>query len=404
MTISRTDWTGVAFGVTLACFAAYQQFKLPPALPVLLETYHYDRTLAGAFMSVYALAGLLLSMRLGRLVERRGALAPTLGALAVSLAGTGLVLAVPESGWLVLFARALEGVGFAALAICGMLLANVNAAPRHLPMVVGMTASWIPIGQLAAIVLAPLAFAWHGWQVLWIVAALAALALAAWTLRLRRRPALVLARLSGAPGRAAAGAISGAARLNLRLAAAVFMLWTSQYFAYMTWLPQYLVEVHGLTVSMAVVAYTVPVVVLILTNIAVGLVLRRGVPVGPLLAAGLASQAAIWWLLPVTGPGPAGLVSLVAYGIGASICPTCLFAIPSLVVGQGRAAASAFGIIMTGRNVGVLIGPVLLAQAFKLFASWDAAAPIFGTVTSLALALGLWLGVSLGGARYGTSR
>jgi hypothetical protein len=63
----------VALGVSLAVLAAFQQFKLPVVLPVLLDLYRYDRVLAGGFMSVYALAGLLLSVVLGRLVARRGA-------------------------------------------------------------------------------------------------------------------------------------------------------------------------------------------------------------------------------------------------------------------------------------------------------------------------------------------
>jgi hypothetical protein len=130
------------------------------------------------------------------------------------------------------------------------------------------------------------------------------------------------------------------------------------------------------------------------------MVLRAGVPVGPLLVCGLATQAAIWWLVPVTGAGVGGVVSLIFYGIAAGICPTCLFAMPSIIVGHGRVAAPAFGIIMTGRNIGVLIGPVLLAQAFEATGAWDLAAPIFGTVTSLAFGLGIWLTVSLAGARY----
>ena len=71
---------------------------------------------------------------------------------------------------------------------------------------------------------------------------------------------------------------------------------------------------------------------------------------------------------------------------------------------SGRAVAPALGIIMTGRNLGVLIGPMLLAQAFKATGTWDLAAPIFGTVTTLALALGIYLAISLRGARYGTNR
>ena len=408
MSTSRSNWTGISFGLALACFAAYQQFKLPPALPVLLETYRYDRTLAGAFMSVYAVAGLAFSLLFGRLLERQGVAGPTLAALALSMAGTGLVLALPESGWMVLLGRALEGVGFAFLAICGMLLANANASARHLPLVVGMTAAWIPVGQLAAMLLAPIAFAWQGWQPLWIVALIGALALAAWTLALRGSAALDPPAAPAAPGPAPGGTIAetigGAARLKLAIAAGIFMLWSSQYFAYMTWLPQYLVEVHGLSASMAAAGNMIPVAVLIAAAVVVGMVLRAGVPVGPLLVCGLATQATIWWLVPVTGAGLGGVISLIFYGIAAGICPTCLFAMPSIIVGRGRVAAPAFGIIMTGRNIGVLIGPVLLARAFEVTGAWDLAAPIFGTVTSLAFGLGIWLTVALAGARYGTSR
>ena len=53
MTANRTDRVVVAFGLCLAFLAAFQMFKLPPVLPVLLETYRYDRTLAGGFMSVW---------------------------------------------------------------------------------------------------------------------------------------------------------------------------------------------------------------------------------------------------------------------------------------------------------------------------------------------------------------
>src|SRR5258706_12709693 len=62
----RTDWMGVAFGIALACLVAFQQFKLPPVLPVLLADYNWDRTLAGGLMAIYALAGLLISVPIAR--------------------------------------------------------------------------------------------------------------------------------------------------------------------------------------------------------------------------------------------------------------------------------------------------------------------------------------------------
>ena len=52
----ETDWTGVAFGISLACLVAFQQFKLPPVLPRMIAAYGWDRSLAGGFMAVYAVA------------------------------------------------------------------------------------------------------------------------------------------------------------------------------------------------------------------------------------------------------------------------------------------------------------------------------------------------------------
>jgi MFS family permease len=400
MTASRSTWTGIAFGLCLACYAAYQQFKLPPALPLLLQTYGYDRALAGGFMSVYAAAGLLLSLPLARVLERIGFLTPVLAALVLMIAGSALNLMAPENGWVVLAGRGLEGIGFAVLAIAGPVLANAHATARQLPIVAGLSASWIPIGQLGATAAAPAAFAGFGWQALWWLGIAGALALAFWTAVVHSRRTVDFTSPLVAGGQTSALQQRG----SLILTAIAFMIFSGQYFAYMTWLPQYLVEVHGLSPSLAVLGYTIPVATLIVTNLVFGLILRAGIPLGPLLAAGMASQTAVWWLIPVTGGGLAGTVSLVVYGIGAGIVPTCLFAMPSLLAGSGRPSASAFAILMTGRNLGVLIGPVLLAVVFKSSGAWDIASPIFGTATAVGLGVTVWLAVVLGGARYGTSR
>jgi MFS family permease len=399
MTVGHTNWTRVIFGLCLAFLAAYQLFKLPPVLPVLLETFRYDRALAGGFMSVYAIAGLGLSVLLARILERQGAARPVLAALALMVAGNLLVLIWPGHGLLVLGARALEGVAFAVLAIAGPTLANTGASQRHLPLVIGLTATWIPVGQLSASLIAslivPASVAFEAWRTLWIVAVAISVLMGFWTVLLHRNGRVELG--SRLPTGATPAAIrplsrplSRRARIDLLLGAMIFMLWSSQYFAYMTWLPQYLVEVHALPVAWALAGYMLPVAVLMLFNVITGGLLRAGVPLGPLMAAALVLQAAVWWLHPTLGGGWVGIGLLVAYGVGAGITPTCLFALPSAIAGSAR-AATAFGVLMTGRNIGVLVGPVLLAQAFKLAGSWEVSAPIFGSLTGLAVAIGLLL-------------
>ena len=381
-------WTGIAFGIGIACFAAYQQFKLPVVLPVLLAQYGYDRALAGACMSVYALAGLLLSLYAGRLMERRGAAAPVGVAMGIMLVGTVVPLFAPAWGGLMLLGRGLEGIGFAVLGVCGPVIANANATPRQRPMVVGLTATWIPVGQLSATALAPLALVVHGWTLLWWAGAAGCAAFMVWTMRLRHAP--VLAAVSP-PGTAARPALARPERAALSIAAAIFGIWSGQYFAFMTWMPHFLVEVHRFDVSGALTGYVIPVVLVLVFNLATGAALRAGVPLGAMMAGALAAQAAVWWWLPFTGTGWAGALLLVVYGVSAGVVPACLFGTPSAVTGASGRTAAAFGYIMTGRNLGVLIGPVLLAMIVKSSGAWSGTWPVFGFLTTLSFVLGVVL-------------
>ncbi len=392
----RTDWTGVAFGVSLACLIAFQQFKLPPELPAMLRAYGWDRTLAGGFMAVYALAGLLFSLPIGRLLQRRGLAQALYASLGLQVLGNLLTLAWPDSGLLVLLARGLEGTGFAVGAIAGPALAGRSASRRHMGLVIGLTAAWIPIGQLVA---TGLALVLASWQWLWVAAIGATIAMAGWAAGLHRRRAFAAA---GAP-ESAQEPMTARQRRELIAAGLIFLLWSGQYFAYMTWLPQYLVEVVGLGSLGTAAGYALPVAVLLGFNLLTGIMLGAGVPLRHLLSGALLSQAAVWWLIPASQGIAAGSALLVLYGIGAGITPTCLFALPSAIMGR-QGAAGAFAVIMTGRNIGVFLGPILLAEVTKPPAGWSAAWPVFGGATAAALLVAVLLLAMLGGRGPGAAR
>ena len=376
---------GVAFGALLAVLAAYQQFKLPPVLPLLTSQYGHDPRVAGGFMSVYALAGLALSPVLGRLIERHGVAAYLQSAFALFAIGGAIALAWPDSGAWMLVSRSLEGAGFAVLAIVGPVLVTGNAGKRYLPLAIGLAATWIPIGQLIANIAARPILAAGDWKLLWWSGLAGTLAMSAWTLLRSKGSGHGGARLwqSGAAPSADTGGRTR--RMLLWAAAALFCLWSTQFIAYMTWLPSYLVSVHGLDPSTAVLGYAVPIVTLLVFNLLTGWAMTRGVRIGPLLTAALAGQAAVWALLPVTGGGWSGIVSLIVYGVGAGIVPTCLFGLPNAIGGAGRPGA--FATLMTGRNLGVLVGPLLLGWVFSVTADWNSAGPVFAGSTLIAVTL-----------------
>jgi hypothetical protein len=187
-------------------------------------------------------------------------------------------------------------------------------------------------------------------------------------------------------------------RRQLILAGTIFLLWSGQYFAFMTWLTQYLTSVLALEASASVLAYLVPVVVLLGFNLLTGWALRHSLALIPALIAGLIAQAAVWFAQPWLSGG-AGLIGLVVYGIGAGVVPTCLFQLPHAIA-RGTAGASSFGIVMTGRNIGVFMGPLLLAfligtDRLALHLSWTAAAQAIGCMTLAAVGVAMLLRRSL---------
>jgi len=182
------------------------------------------------------------------------------------------------------------------------------------------------------------------------------------------------------------------------LAGAIFLLWSGQYFAFMTWLTQYLTSVLALGHAASVLAYLLPVVVLLAFNLLTGWALRHGLKLIAALVIALISQALVWFAQPWLS-GTAGIVGLIVYGIGAGITPTCLFQLPHAIA-RSTAGASFFGIVMTGRNIGVFMGPLLLAfligaDRTALHLSWTAAAQAVACMTLAAAVVAALLGRSL---------
>ncbi len=384
----KSRWSGVAFGLVLAAFAAFQQFKLPPVLPVMLEHYHYDLVLAGGFMSIYALVGLLVSLPLSRLIARRGPLIPLWGGLLLFLLGNVVSLAVPESGWVVLFGRGLEGLAFAVMALIGPAAASANAARATLPLVFALTAAWVPTGQMVAAVVALPTQDAGLWRPVWWLAIVATVLLACWLAQIQRGRGIYLGAGSQAGG--SSRALTGEERLLLWVAGTGFLLFSGQYIGYMTWFPSYLVEALGFSPAEAIYAYLVPVVLVAVFNVVSAWLLRRGMTPAGLLVVGFGLEA-VGWLLPFAPVDSLGLVLLFAYGIGAGLVPAGLFAMPTTIVGPGGPTIAAFGIMMTLRNVGVLVGPLLLAALITPDGGWSVAAPVFCAISIASLLMCLWL-------------
>lgn len=374
----RTCWPVALFGVGISAFGAYLQFKLPPVLPAFLASYPHSASVAAWFMSVFALVGLLASAPLGRLIEGHALKFALTFGLGIAGAGILLGLAAPQSALLMLLARGLEGLTFAIFALIGPVIANSATARRDLGLVTGLIAAWIPIGQLLA---GFLALAGADWRALWLINLVLMLPLAG--------AAVFYRRWLGPVKRHAGSTFAMKTPTGLIIGAGIFLLWSLQFFAFMTWLTKYLTGELHLSAAVAILAYLLPVVVVMSCNILTGWLLARGLRLLPALVVALLLQVVVWASAPWLD-GVAGILMLIVFGIGAGVTPACFFHLPHSLEGV-QAGPKAYGALMTGRNSGVFLGPILMARLFQGSLGWSGAAFVVAGITALAALLALTL-------------
>jgi predicted MFS family arabinose efflux permease len=387
------NWTGLGFGLALSIFAAYQQLKLSPVLPILIGEYSFGRILAGGFMSIYAVVGLVLSLRLGNILQRRGTTTLLNTAFSLFAVASAIMMFWPQFGWLFLAARMMEGVAFAILAIAGPAICTANAGPRGLALAAALIATWIPMGALIANLLAAGLVDWAGWRALWMIGILATGAMALWTAVIRRNPEVRLGAIRTIPptSRAPDAGAARAKRRSMILAALLFTVWSVQMFAYLTWLPDYLVNTHDFSPRLAALLFVVPMAVLTIFNLVAAPILRAGVPVAALFIASVSVQTAFWFLMPHLGPVAAAAGGLFIYAAAAGVAPTCLFAMPGTIFGIEHAGSYSYGVLMTGRNLGVLCGPLLTGALVHFTGGWESVPPTLGVMGLIAIAGALLL-------------
>ncbi len=383
----RSDWGGIWLGLSVSSFAAFQMLKLPPALPLLIEAYGYERVVAGAMVSVYALSGVFFSMAAGSVTGRRPGTVMA-GSLACFLAGNVVTLAAPGDAWLNLAARAVEGVAYAVFAIAGASIANRSASERDLPLVAGIVAIWVPVGQLLALATGFLFFDQLGWRPLWWLSLGLSAGLGLWLGV--RRSTVVRALSSGGRGEEA---IDARQRLVIWLTAGVFAAWGGQYITFMTWLPDYMVERFAVGANVAAAVNAVSVIGVLLGCLATGWLLRSRVPLGLLFGGATLVQAVVWFAAPHLGAWT-GLVAIAAYGAVSGAPPTCMFAVPARLVGGEHAGPAAFAPLMTGRSIGILLAPVVAGWLID-DRGWATLAPVFGVLTVGAAAGGVLMAAAV---------
>lgn len=364
-TDSAQRWDIVALACTAGIMAGMQLGKVPPLLPQLRAEFGFDLVAAGwlasAFSGVIGFLGLACGIFADRLGRRRAMLS---GLACLVVAGSAGSLT--HGGIPFIAARLCEGVGFALIAASapGLIVQSTSGPAQRFAL--GLWGTYVPVGIAISMVLArPLTdlLGWRGyWQVNAVALAAFSLFFAAWTRNLT----------TPAKRATLSGATASLTRPGPYLMALCFIFYTMQWYAVMTWLPTFAIEVLRLDAFGA--SWIVAGIVISNAggNIFGAFMLRRGVPRWRMVAIasgcmGLLSLFIFSNLLPDAGK----FAAAAAFSLIGGMLPASLLSGAATHAATPAEVGIVNGVMIQGAQLGQFLGPPALAAVVAWLGGWQ---------------------------------
>ncbi|QIL73054.1 MFS transporter [Diaphorobacter sp. HDW4B] len=383
------DTLAITLVIIAGVVSALHVGKAPIAVPQMQQ--EFNRSLAGLswVMSVFPIVGMIGGLIAGILVQRQGDRSMLILGLVILGAASMAAVALPSCGWLIT-TRVVEGLGFLLIVVAAPAVLNRLTPPERRLIVFGIWSCFMGAGISLSMLLGPVLGDWH---VLWIVDGALAL-LIAFGVALKVRPAASNKNQAlSMPTSKEIWSVAGSpAPLFLALAFGAYNL---QFFAFMSFLPSFLMEHAHLTLPQAGIAAAITVAANMFGNLLAGWSLQRGARPAVLLAFTFAINGVLGSLIYLAPLSAWALIALcVIFSAIAGIIPgTCIATAPRIAPKPALAALS-LGVLMQGNYLGQVVGPVMLGA---LMASWGWAAA--GGQIAVAAVFGVALAVGFQKAR-----
>ena len=182
------------FGTAIATI----QFKVPVVMGDIMANMGMDANSASWLMSIFTFVGIILALPTGALAKRFGPKTMLLAAAAIIAAGS-LLGAFAGNGMVLIVSRAIEGVAFIFVTICGPLAVQKYVAPDKIGSATGIWALWVCLGSVVGGVLTPTLYASTGFVGVWVIYAAAAVVFAIVVAVIVKNPSEALEGAADAP-------------------------------------------------------------------------------------------------------------------------------------------------------------------------------------------------------------
>ena len=400
-------WSVLMAALMASLAGSLNYYKVPPVMPILIDVFHINRATAGFLMSIFAIAGITLSIPAGLMLEKLGGRITGFIAACFIMAGCVIGALSTHVGQM-LAGRFLEGVGLTFISVAAPMVIAFRFGTRKRPMAIGIFSTSFPVAAAVGLALTPILASRWGWQSVWWCGGLYAL-VALVFYHFFVRPLNARQQAAFDAQRRARGPLNKKAFFDVDaiLMGFMFCSFGAQYSAFLTWTPTFLYNTVGtsLTYSSFIMSILpiLGIISTLLTGWLTGRILHRRLMCAILMVvfAGL-----LPWVMVINPDYLMAYMAIVGF-VGAMI-PAFILALVADFSQQRKAGSAPQALVNMGQNMGMLLGPTLFGLFIDISGRWTASyilllpVGILGALAALILRMRLHARIKAGIIPAGT--
>lgn len=357
------NWMLIAVAMLLFGTAiATVQYKVPVVMGDIMVNMNMDANSASWLMSIFTFVGIILAIPTGVLAKKFGPKTMLLAAAVVIAAGS-LLGAFAGNGTVLIVSRAIEGVAFIFVTICGPLAVQKYVAPDKIGSATGIWALWVCLGSVLGGVLTPSLYAATGFVGVWVIYAGAAVLFA-----------IVVAFIVKDPGKALEEAAAAEdvpeekvsyaelVKPNILLFFAAFLVFNMTLLAVLGFAPTFMQQ-QGVDPTLSGFISTLPMLLAVISSPLFGTLSDKMGRCKPLYLAALFVMGPCTLIL-LTQTGPLMWVGAIVMGLVGLGGPVMCLTSYIHVLGKPELMSIGMGVLMLVQSLGQFLGtwltPILL--------------------------------------------
>jgi predicted MFS family arabinose efflux permease len=165
--MKRNKWLMFIVLYLSACAVSFNQFKVPPIMGVLAETFGVGIPQVALLMTAFSVIGIILALPAGILVGKIGIKKLAVGILICLTVGSVIGALAGTSFTVLMVGRVIEGFANALILMLGILLITRWFEPTKIGVPIGIFTTFPAVAPLVMLNIGGGIVAAHGWQILW---------------------------------------------------------------------------------------------------------------------------------------------------------------------------------------------------------------------------------------------